>query len=552
MKPRVSALLGALAACGGCYDTDAFPPDDQAPPCGFADPQLELEVEGPGRFRLRWTADPSGEVGHEQLIAHGPAGAAVLALDPALPGEHTLAAPLHFGRELGYELRQCEDQACACVDTHLVAPTAAQLRAAIDTLAPADLEADNTFGTALSLDRDASHLAVGAPFMNADGEGVGLGSVRVYAWDAQLLGYQPEALPLPDNLSSERRYGFSVAMDAAAEVMLVGAPGGAGIEGRAYLFVRDADQAWTLNDASGLSDEDTSGRFGLDVAVSADGDTIAVGAPRAGEAGEVAVYFRDTSLAWKALPSVELPAALASGDGFGSALALDASGRRLAIAAPRQDALAEDGGAVYLYERDASGQWQRELEVGLDSAMADDRFGSDLALDGAGDLLVASAPGRGALLLCCQRESAWTCEQRELPRPEGLGEDDELGSAIALSQDGQVLAVAARKDDSALAGLDPIEALAAPGEPEALADAAADAGAVHVYPRLDRVGPACGFASPAGELRGHYVKAPAPAAYDQFGRALAVSEAGESLAVGAYKRDGAGEAQANQGAAYVY
>lgn len=120
------------------------------------------------------------------------------------------------------------------------------------------------------------------------------------------------------------------------------------------------------------------------------------------------------------------------------------------------------------------------------------------------------------------------------------GGGDAFGTAVALSADGNTLAVGAPGEDSATSGVDGIE----------LDENAPAAGAVYVFTRS-----AIGWSQQA------YVKASNTGAGDSFGWAVALAADGQTLAAGALSEDsaatGIGGDQAddsaiNAGAAYVY
>lgn len=96
---------------------------------------------------------------------------------------------------------------------------------------------------------------------------------------------------------------------------------------------------------------------------------------------------------------------------------------------------------------------------------------------------------------------------------------DQFGSALALSGDGNTLAVAAPYEDSAATGVNNLS----PGQGD---NCAFDTGAVYVFVR-----------SGAMWSQQAYVKASNTGSYDWFGVALSLSDDGCSLAVGATDED---------------
>ena len=140
--------------------------------------------------------------------------------------------------------------------------------------------------------------------------------------------------------------------------------------------------------------------MGYQAALDSDGD--------AGNSGAVTVYRRSGS-AWSVETFVKAPEA-GSSDQFGSALALSADGATLAVGAPFEDsasagtfahgrqgyqaALDSDGtgqsGAVTVYRRSDSA-WSVEAFVKASNTGASDEFGSALALSADGATLAVGA-----------------------------------------------------------------------------------------------------------------------------------------------------------------
>lgn len=170
---------------------------------------------------------------------------------------------------------------------------------------------------------------------------------------------------------------------------------------------------------------------------------------------------------------------------------------------------------------------------------ANDLFGYALALHGDtlavgayledsfaggidGDQTDDSADGSGAVYVFARHGEDWIQQAYIKGRARAGGA--QFGRTLALS--GDTLAVGAPSDGRGGAGVDP--------EPNA--EPLADSGAVHVFRRRD------------GRWESEaYIKASDAAAGDLFGSAVALS--GDTLAVGAYLRDGGAR---DSGAAYVF
>lgn len=354
--------------------------------------------------------------------------------------------------------------------------------------------------------------------------------------------------------------------------------------------------AGSLADAVGYvksSNTDAGDYFGYSLALSADGDTLAVGAIRedgagtslgaddtdntAPEAGAVYVYSRDplTQL-WEPQPVYIKASNTRSDDGFGQSLALSDDGNTLAVGASGEDGQAAnvdgdafdfDGvgqtGAVYVYERDPmTMQWSAPTYVKASNPSGFDYFGCSVALSGDGDTLAVGAYGEdggatgvgGAQYDSAQQDSGavyvyvrdpMTQEWQGMPtyiKASNTGGGDYFGWSVALTTTGDTLAVGAQHESSCAVGIDG----------NADDDTCMAAGAVYVYQR-----------DPMTTLWGNdptYVKASNTGASDRFGGRVSLSGSGNTLAVGAYWEDGSAtgiggaddDAANESGAVYVY
>ena len=314
--------------------------------------------------------------------------------------------------------------------------------------------------------------------------------------------------------------------------------------------------------------------FGRGVALSSDGTTLVVGARfedsaatgvngdqtnnSAQASGAVYVFVRTGSGAtW--LQQAYIKASNTNvADHFGRELALSANGSTLAVGADREDGgNAPFSGAVYVYVRVGSA-WEQQAYIKASNAGSSDAFGSAVALSGDGRTLAVGATGEdssavgvdgnqannsasnsGAAYVFVRSGSAWS--QQAYIKASNTGAADSFGVALDLSNDGSLLAVSASGEDSSAAGIDG----------DQLDNSAIDAGAVYVYERL------------AGSLwtQQAYIKGANTEASDVFGGAVALSNDGATLAVGAFGEDSnavgingnpANNSMTGAGAAYVF
>jgi cysteine-rich repeat protein len=294
--------------------------------------------------------------------------------------------------------------------------------------------------------------------------------------------------------------------------------------------------------------------FGQAIALSADGTTLAVGAPRegsvasgvggdqmsdaAGEAGAVYLFVRSNAV-WKQQAYVKASNTDA-GDQFGWSVALSADGNTLAVGArvessaakgidgDQADNTARASGAVYLFTRSAAA-WSQQAYVKASNTAEGANFGLAVALSSDGATLAVGAAGEagaatgidgdqtntdatnaGAAYVFTRSGTTWT--QQAYVKASNTDHEDRFGHSVALSADGNTLAVGASDEQSAAIGIDGDQAN----------NTLAGAGAAYIFTRTG-----------TAWTQQAYVKASNTDALDHFGSSVALSADGASLAVGA-------------------
>jgi len=392
--------------------------------------------------------------------------------------------------------------------------------------------ANDVFGIAVALSGDGNTLAVGARLEASGLTGVTAGIVdeatagnaasnagAVYVFTRSAGAWSQQAYVKASNIGSFDFFGNSVALSGDGDTLAVGAPfqsaGTTGFAGAVYVYTRSAG-AWSQQAYLNASNTGTFDLFGNSVALSGDGGTLAVGAPledsgltgvtagivdeaaagnAASDSGAVYVYTRSTG-AWSQQAYVKA-SNTGPGDNFGNSVTLSGDGNTLAVGAPFEDGsstgidgasdeLAMNAGAAYVYTRSA-GTWSQQAYVKASNTGGGDNFGTSVALSGDGNALAVGAPfedgsgtGIGSLAdelapdsgaVYFYARSAGTWSQQAYVKASNLPEfNDQFGTSVALSGDGNTLAVGARFEDGSSTGID--------GTPDNLA---VDAGAVYLY-----------------------------------------------------------------------
>jgi len=593
----VSRLAGAILlpllaiALGGCSGENGTPSNTLPNP-----PQLSLDYAAIKTFRFTWP-DVDGETEYRLLEnPDGGSGFTVVATLPADATSHDLEVFLPARVNAQYLLQACNADGCA--DSGTVTVDMARLADATGYVKASNTGAGDYFGFSVALSADGGTLAVGTKGEDSDATGIGgadndnaTESGAVYVFVRSNGAWTQQAYVKASNTGANDEFGYAVALSSNGDTLAVGAPyedsdatgiGGADNDnaansGAVYVFVR-SNGAWTQQAYVKASNTGNNDFFGTFAALSSDGGTLAVGAPRedsdatgidganndnTADSGAVYVFTR-SGATWTQQAYVKA-SNTGAGDRFGAPLTLSADGDTLAVGAPFEDSDATgigganndntaDSGAVYVFTRSGTA-WTQQAYVKASNTGAGDYFGANAALSSDGNTLAVGAPfedsdatgiggadndnaaNSGAVYVFTRSGTAWT--QQAYVKASNTGAGDYFGYAVALSADGNTLAVGASGEDSDATGIG-----------GANNDNATSSGAAYVFVRAG-----------GAWTQQSYVKAPNTGAGYLFGNALALPDDGGTLAVAAYFESsdatGIGGDQTNvnatnSGAVYLY
>ena len=234
-------------------------------------------------------------------------------------------------------------------------------------------------------------------------------------------------------------FGISVAVDGSTAVVGARTNGPNSSQGAAYVFV-ESGGTWSQQAELTASDGAALDQFGQSVAVS--GNTIVVGAPHhpflppgngpAGNGLGVAYVFVENGGAWS--QQAELKASDgAAGENFGYSVAV--SGSTAVVGAPdHMVGSNQDQGAAYVFAP-SGGTWTQQAELTASDGAASDQFGWSVAVSGS--TAVVGAPGHwvgsnglGAAYVFVRSGTTWG-QQAELTASDGVA-NDEFGSSVAV------------------------------------------------------------------------------------------------------------------------
>ena len=319
-------------------------------------------------------------------------------------------------------------------------------------LSPEGEDGEGHFGTSVALSADGGTALVGAP-----GDAEHLGAVWAFIRSGPGYAQQGTKLSVPEipgetetelctQEPGECGTGASVALSADGDTAIVGAPSHDGEAGAAWVFVRSG-AAWTLREQLKPGPEEQGpGRFGRKVALSADGMTALVSAPR-DRSGHGAVFVFRRSGAGFVQQGPKLVGLEGTGESlFGRSVALSPDGTTVLVGAPGD---AGHKGGVWVFRSTGADFTQRGTELTGGEESGPGRFGSSVALSLDGDTAViggrSDGSAAGAAWVFARGATRW-----EQQGPKLLPDDEsgagEFGSSVALSIDGATALMGGPRD----------------------------------------------------------------------------------------------------------
>jgi trimeric autotransporter adhesin len=409
-----------------------------------------------------------------------------------------------------------------------------------------DLKEGLRFGESISLSGDGKTLAVGTT-----SDRLGLSDIVNFhnssfssnPSDIECYEYYPSSSA--SSVSSSSTSSSSSSISSVSSSSSSDFPGGAE-SGAVYIYVKTADKGWKEESYLKASNAEPSDAFGTSIALSTDGNTIAVGAigedsnaigVNGDQANNTCYYLNESGYVIE--PECK-----------------EASKNRI------RDVI--NNGATYVFKR-SNQMWIQEAYLKPSSSFIDTFFGSSVDLSGDGNMLVVGAPGdaskstsingettqeidyanTGATYVFIRSGTEWsqeaTLKPSTLTHHDGislLSRNDgtqyikvqgggQFGGNVSLSQDGKTLAVGSFRESSNAKGINGDQGDAS----------AARSGAVFVFKRNNTVW-----------TQQSYVKASNTDSDDRFGVNVDLSADGQTMAVSAHREAGRGYAAASSGA----
>jgi hypothetical protein len=305
----------------------------------------------------------------------------------------------------------------------------------------------NLFGNSVAMSADGNTLAVAA-----SGYDNSKGVVYLYKWNGRSYEQMQQKLMKGSPVNNDA-FGISLALSYDGNVVCVGTDGENTNTGSVYVFHWDGSlykQVQRIFASDGAEQD----YFGTSVSMSSDGYSVAVGAPfgdgKSSNSGSAYVYRWDGS-SWSEIKIKASNGAL--NDEFGKSVALSADGNTVVIGAPQGEGKAAHSGAAYVYRW--NGSLFVETRIIASDGGATDNFGISAAISADGNMVAIGASGddnngtdSGSMFVYRWNGSSWI--ETIVTAPNGAAQDA-FGTSLAVSADGGTLVVGADYDDAAFA-----------------------------------------------------------------------------------------------------
>ena len=292
---------------------------------------------------------------------------------------------------------------------------------------------------AVAINADGSTALIGNPDNN--------GEVLVYSRKAALWTQQGNPLQIFTPDGSFENFGNSVALSADGNIAVIGAPNDDQQKGAAWIFIR-TNGVWALAQPKlvGTGGHISNSNQGRSVAISADGNTIISGGVNA-DSKNAAWIFTKTGTQWQQSAIVVAPEGGAYGRS-GQPVALSSDGNTIAIGGIP---------GVYVFFKDNGNWVQQggKLYGNDETKPTGPTMGSAVSLSADGNTLAMGAPGnnedQGAAWIFARNAGTWTQEG-----PNYNPSYNELylfGFSVNLSTDGSSMAIGTPAGNSNTGGV---------------------------------------------------------------------------------------------------
>ncbi len=450
--------------------------------------------------------------------------------------------------------------------------TAGDMLGSIGYIKASNPASSTYFGQDVVISADGTTMAIGSHYESTGNSASG----AVYVFKKSGSTWEEETKLKASDMAINDYFGASVDLSADGNTLVVGAYGVADDpakssnwnQGAVYIFQRTTG-IWGNEIKLRQTNYQTDDHFGVAIAISADGETLAVAETGddvlASDSGSAHIFAFNGS-SWNHQDELR-PSNGAINFSFGSSLDINANGDTLIVGAPGENSTTQainstpnssgsGVGAAYIFTRDGVDVWSQQTYLKAFNSQNSDNYGKAVAISDDGFTVVIGAPNEdsnttginstssdnlstdnyGAAYTYTWDSSTWTQQAYVKAITSSMG--DFFGSSVALNNSGTILAVGAIQEDGSAEGVNGI-----------VDESSLATGAAYVY-KIDG----------GNWTEINYIKAKNTSSSDEFGGNVSLDGSGNTLIISAYKEAGSSpgvdgvvnNSFGNSGAVYIY
>jgi len=286
-------------------------------------------------------------------------------------------------------------------------------------------------GASAALSSDGNTAIVGAPYDNYNlAVTAGVGAAWIFTRSGST--WTQQAKLIGSEVDGYAGQGLSVGLSDDGNVAVVGGPGDNNSTGAAWVYM-GSGSSWSGTKLPVGTGAVGNALQGWSVAVSGDGDVVAVGGPFDNSlAGAVWVYTLNSGT-WA--QSQKLVATSAVGKASqGTSVALSADGTTLALGGPDDNS---NAGAAWIFTRGSNGVWTQQAKLVGNGAIANAYQGNSVALSADGNTVIVG--GVGGAWVFTRSNAVWTQLGSKLTGANANGTDGSYSVALSAAADTAIL-----------------------------------------------------------------------------------------------------------------
>ena len=306
------------------------------------------------------------------------------------------------------------------------------------------------WGRSVAMSEDGSTIAFGN---YTEPRGYSYGRVFVYVRSGNTWSSQAT---ITVSSSINARSGNSIALSGNGNTLVIGRYYENNNSGKVYVYTRSGTSWSQATDFDG-SNTGSGDEFGSNVAISKDGTTIAVTAPKedttASNSGALYV-FTGSGSSWSQQSGVLKSSTVNQNDELGGYYSgfdqqLDISNDGDTIIVGEQNASAGNNiGSAHIFVRSGS-SWSRQATITSSDIETGDNFGYNVSISGDGDTVAVGASKHnnetGGVYVFTRSGTSWS-QQANI---EGESTNSNFGRAVSLNEKGTALLIGASRYNEA-------------------------------------------------------------------------------------------------------